>query len=138
MASITCCGFPGHSRKVPSVRNIIFGIFAVASYLSSANEDVLSILIEQQYFTQVHGDGLMSDDYDSGGSAAAQFIPIVQTPTIRSWIPAGVIIQGPNPTDDSSQSIQGFTMIKARPVQYTLADGHLDVARWQMNNLHRR
>jgi hypothetical protein len=51
---------------------------------------------------------------------------------------AGVIIQGPNPSADVSQSIQGFEMIKARPVQYILPDGRLDKARWETTNVHQR
>ncbi len=134
---ITCCGFPGHSRKVRSFHEINFGIFARAGYLTSANEQSISVQIERERDVQVHGDGVFSKDYDFGGISGGPLIAIVQTPTIRSWIPAGVIIQGPNRTGDSSQSIQGFEVIKGRPVQYILADGHLDVSRWEMNNIHR-
>jgi hypothetical protein len=105
--------------------------------LASTNDESISLLIEPENSVRVHGDGVMSDDYDFGGISGGPVIAIVQTPTFRSWIPAGVIIQGPNPTGDSSQAIQGFSMIKARPVQYILADGRLDVARWEMNNIHR-
>jgi hypothetical protein len=28
-------------------------------------------------------------------------------------------------------------MIKARPVQYILPDGRINVPRWEMNNIHR-
>jgi hypothetical protein len=122
-AGVTFCGF--------------FGIFSAACNLTSANEDSISVLIERERLVQVHGDGVLFEDYDFGGISGGPLIAIVQTPTIRSWIPAGVIIQGPNPTGDISQSIQGFEMIKARPVQYILPDGRLDVHRWEMNNIHR-
>jgi hypothetical protein len=94
-------------------------------------------LIERESLVQVHGDGAFCDNYDFGGISGGPILAIVQTPTIRSWIPAGVIIQGPNPTVDASQSIQGFELVKARPVQYILPDGHLDVAKWEMNNINR-
>jgi hypothetical protein len=135
---ITYCGFPGCGRRVRSFHEIVFGIFSGASYLSSANEESLSVLIERERLVQVRGDGVFSDDYDFGGISGGPFIAIVQTPTTRSWIPAGVIIQGPNPSGDAAQSIQGFEMIKARPVQYIIADGHLDSSCWEMNNIHRR
>jgi hypothetical protein len=136
-AGITFCGFPGHSLRVPSFHEIVLGIFSAACNLTSANEDSISVLIERERLVQVHGDGVLFEDYDFGGISGGPLIAIVQTPTIRSWIPAGVIIQGPNPTGDISQSIQGFEMIKARPVQYILPDGRLDVHRWEMNNIHR-
>jgi hypothetical protein len=134
---ITYCGFPGHSRRVRSFREIVFGVFSAASYLTSANEQSISVQIERERLVQVHGDGVMSEDYDFGGISGGPLIAIVQTQTMRSWIPAGVIIQGPNRTGDSLQSIHGFEVIKGRPVQYILADGHLDVSRWEMNNIHR-
>ncbi len=134
---ITYCGFPGHCRTVPAHHEIIFKMVGGAAYLVSANEHALSLLIERQNLIQVHGDGVFTEDYDFGGISGGPLIAIVQTPTIRSWMPAGVIIQGPNPTGDASQSIQGFEMIKARPVQYILPDGRIDASRWELNNIQR-
>jgi hypothetical protein len=99
---ITCCGFPDHSRRVRSFHEIIFGIFSAASYLASANELSISIQIERGRLVQVHGDGIWSEDYDFGGISGGPLIANVQTPKFRSWIPAGVIIQGPDRTDDTS------------------------------------
>ena len=134
---VTYSGFPGHARTVPTPRNVGFGIFSAATNLTSVNEHSLSMQIERERLVQVYGDGIFSEDYDFGGISGGPIIAIVQTPTIRSWIPAGVIIQGPNPTTDAAQSIQGFEMIKARPIQYILPDGHIDIARWEMSNVHR-
>ena len=134
---LTYCGFPGRARRVRSFREVVFGIFSAASYLSSANDSSLSALIERDRVVQVHGDGNLSEDYDFGGISGGPFIAIVQTATLRSWIPAGVIIQGPNVCDDASQCIQGFELIKARPIQYILADGQLDISRWEMCNMSR-
>ncbi len=136
-AGITFCGFPGHGSRVPAFREITFGIFSAACNLTSANETAISVQIERERLRQVHGDGVMSDDCDFGAIRGGPLIAIVQTPTMRSWIPAGVIVQGPNPTGDSSQSILGFELIKGRPIQYILPDGHLNVSRWEMNNMHR-
>ena len=137
-SGVTYSGFPGRARTVPALRNVGFGIFAAATNLTSVNEHSLSMLIEREKLVQVHGDGIFSEDYDFGGISGGPIIAIVQTTTIRSWIPAGVIIHGPNQTGDASQSIQGFEMIKARPVQYILPDGHLDSSHWEMSNVHRR
>jgi hypothetical protein len=134
---ITYCGYPGHARKILSLREISFGRFAAGGIATSVNEVSISVLIERPNLIQVHGDGVMSEDYDFGGISGGPLLAIVQTPTIRSWMPAGVIIEGPNRTGDVSQSIQGFEMIKARPVQFILPDGHLDVSRWEVNNIHR-
>jgi hypothetical protein len=69
-AGITFCGFPAHSLRVPSFHEIVFGIFSAACNLTSANEDFISVLIERERLVQVHGDGVLSEDYDFGGSAA--------------------------------------------------------------------
>ena len=92
-AGVTYCGFPGHGRSVRSFREIVFGIFSAASYLTSANEQSISVQIERERLVQVHGDGVLSTDYDFGGISGGPLIAIVQTPTIRSSIPAGVIIR---------------------------------------------
>jgi len=46
-------------------------------------------------------------------------------------MPAGVIIQGPNPSGMLGESISGLEIIKARPVHFIKPDGMIDVVRWQ-------
>jgi len=78
----------------------------------------------------------MPENYDLGGMSGGPLIAIIQTPTLRLWKPAGVIIQGPNTSGNPSESISGFEVIKARPLHFVLPDGYLDVSRWEMNNIH--
>ena len=49
---------------------------------------------------RVLGNEDMPENFDFGGMSGGPVVAIVQTPTLRSWIPAGVIFQGPDPSDD--------------------------------------
>jgi hypothetical protein len=57
---------------------------------------------------QVLGDKAMLEDYDFGEISGGRFIVIVQRPALRSWMPAGVIFLGPNPTGVEGESIRGW------------------------------
>jgi hypothetical protein len=135
---VTYCGFPGGGRRLLAQREISFGIVTASGIATSVSETSISVLIERENLMPVLGEGVIPENFDFGGMSGGPVIAIVQTPSLRSWMPAGVIIQGPNPTADDTQSIAGFDVIKARPVQYVLPDGHLDLPRWEMNNLSRR
>ena len=134
---ITYCGFPGNGRRFLAPREISFGCVAACGLATSVNDISISLLIEREYLFPVLGDGMIPEDYDFGGISGGPFVAIVQTPVLRSWMPAGVIIQGPNPSADASQSIAGFELIKARPIKYVRSDGTLDVAMWEATNLFR-
>jgi hypothetical protein len=77
----------------------------------------------------------MPENFDFGGISGGPFVAIVQTPTLRSCIPAGVIFQGPNPSGDPTESIQGLEIIRARPVHFINPDGTFDIARWERSNV---
>jgi hypothetical protein len=130
------CGYPGKTREPVGPREIIFGRFGSAGIISSLSETSVSIQIERENLFRVLGEGVMSDGYDFGGISGGPLVAMVETAALRSWMPAGVVIQGPNPSHDASQSISGFEMIKARPIQFIKADGFLDSAKWEMNNLN--
>jgi hypothetical protein len=134
---VTYCGFPGSGRRMLARREISFGCVAAGGVATSVNDISISVQIEREHLFPVLGEGLPPENYDFGGISGGPVLAIVQTPTLRSWMPAGVIIQGPNPANDPTQSIQGFELIKARPIQYVLPNGTLDLARWKMNNVHR-
>ena len=76
--------------------------------------------IERERLVQVRGDGVMSEDYDFGGISGGPLIAIVQTPTID--LDSRRCHYSGSQSYDISQSIQGFEMIKARPVQYISPD----------------
>lgn len=76
----------------------------------------------------------MPENFDFGGMSGGPVLAIVQTETLRSWKPAGVIFQGPNPSSNPMESIQGFEIIRARPVHFINPDGTLDTVRWNQSN----
>lgn len=131
---VTYCGFPGRGRRWLAHREISFGCAALGGIATISHELSLSILIERENLFQVLGEEAMEENYDFGGMSGGPVIAIVQTPTIRSWMPAGVIIQGPNPTGRAGESISGLEVIKARPVHFIKPDGELDVTRWEQAN----
>jgi hypothetical protein len=131
---VTYCGYPGNGRRKLTAREISFGVVSMAGIASSINETSLSILIERENLFQVLGNNAMPSDYDFGGISGGPVLAIVDTGTIRSWMPAGVIFQGPNPTGVAGQSIVGLEIIKARPVHFIKPDGLLDVERWEQTN----
>ncbi|HLH12427.1 MAG TPA: hypothetical protein VKV77_11180 [Methylovirgula sp.] len=127
------CGFPGKGRRVLKPAEINFGCVAMAGLASNCRETSLSILIERQNMEQILGDEAMPEDYDFGGISGGPVIAIVQSATMRSWRPAGVIIQGPNPSGVEGESIAGLEIIKVRPIHFIKEDGFIDVARWEQN-----
>ncbi len=128
---VTFCGFPGKGRRWLAPREINFGCAAMAGIATNSHETSLSILIERENLVQVLGDKALSENYDFGGISGGPVLAIVQTPTIRSWMPAGVIIQGPNPSGVTGESISGLEIIKARPIHFIKPNGEIDVARWE-------
>ena len=53
---------------------------------------------------------------DFGGISGGPVLAVIETEKIRSWIPTGVIFQGPHTSHDPAKSIPGFDLIRARPV----------------------
>ena len=54
---------------------------------------------------------------------------------IHCWALAGVVYQGPNTSLDSSQSICGLEVIKARRAHFIKPDGTLDIDLWENVNV---
>jgi hypothetical protein len=131
---ILYCGFPGKGRQWLAPREICFGCAAMGGIASSVNETAISIQIERERMCQVLGDDEMPQNYDFGGMSGGPLLAIVQTPTIRSFMPAGVVIQGPNPNGIEGEAIPGLEIIKARPMHFILPDGSIDVTRWEQLN----
>ena len=131
---VTYCGFPGKGTRWLAQREISFGCVPMAGIATTTHETSISIQIEREKMMRVLGDEDMSENFDFGGMSGGPVLAIVETGTIRSWKPAGVIIQGPNPSGDPAESIQGLEIIRARPVHFINADGTLDIARWDNCN----
>jgi hypothetical protein len=128
---VTYCGFPGTGRRWLAPREISFGCAAMAGIATNSHETSLSILVERENLVQVFGEEAMPENYDFGGVSGGPVLAVVQTPTLRSWMPAGVIIQGPNPSCVTGESISGVEIIKARPIHFIKANGEIDVSRWE-------
>jgi hypothetical protein len=131
----TYCGFPRIGRRTLGRRERSFGLVGMGGIVTSAHENCISVQIERDRLMRVLGTEEFTENYDFGGMSGGPLLAIVQTPTLRSWRPAGVIVQGPNPSGDPENSIQGLEIIRARPVHFINPDGTLDVARWESNNL---
>ncbi len=129
--SVTCCGFPGSGRKKLAPNELAFGRFGLGATVSSVHERCISILVERENLRRVLGAKDMPENYDFGGMSGGPVIAIAEMGGIRSWMPAGVIFQGPNSSTDPSQSILGLEIIRARPIQFIMADGSLDLDRWR-------
>lgn len=134
---VVYCGYPGKCREVLAPREISFGCFGSGAIATSVNENSISVQIEREHLIPVLGEGMVPENYDFGGISGGPLIAIVQTATIRSWRPAGIIIRGPNTSEDIEEAISGFELITARPIHFILPNGELDNARWEMNNIHR-
>jgi hypothetical protein len=132
---VTYCGYPGKGRRWLTKREISFGCVALGGIATSAHETRISIQIARENLLRVFGKEDMPESFDFGGISGGPVLAIVQTPTIRSWIPAGVIFQGPNPSGDPAESIQGLEIIQARPVHFIKPDGMLDIDRWDQSHV---
>ena len=69
--------------------------------------------------------------FDFRGISGGPMLAVVETDKLRSWVLAGVIYEGPNPSDDPEQAIAGLEIIKARRAHFILPDGRLDIPRWE-------
>jgi hypothetical protein len=134
---VTYCGFPGISRVLLARRKISFGCMPMGGIITSAHETRISIQVERENLMRVLGNEEFPEDFNFGGISGGPLLTIVQTPTIRSWMPAGVVIQGPNPSGNPDESISGLEIISARPVHFINPDGTLDVTRWEQSNFGR-
>jgi hypothetical protein len=132
--AVTYCGCPGVARLRPTPHEINFGFVATAGFAASMHERCISIQIEREKLLALLGHDL-PDNFDFGGMSGGPVLEILQTARGIVWRrPAGIIFQGPNPSDDLAQSIQGLELILARPIHFINADGTLDIARWDQCN----
>jgi hypothetical protein len=97
------------------------------------HETRIAIQIEREKLIRAFGDEDMSENFDFGGMSGGLVLAIVQN-GLRSYQPAGIIFQGPNPGDDPAESIQGLQAILVRPLHFINPDGTPDIDRWQQSN----
>ncbi len=131
----TYCGFPGIGRRSVE-QGVVFGAVPMAGIVTSSHETTTSILIERDNLVRVLGDSDMPENFNFGGMSGGPLLAIIQAEVMRTWRPAGVIIQGPNPGDvPTEEAIPGIEIIRARPIHFIKADGYLDIDRWQQANI---
>jgi hypothetical protein len=124
------CGFPGRETIWLSPREISFGAAPGGGVASSVSDTDVSSLIERENLTAVLGGGVPPEDYDFRGMSGGPMLTVIETGSLRSWSLAGVIYEGPNPSPDQAQAIQGLEIIRARRAHFILPDGQLNIRRW--------
>jgi hypothetical protein len=131
---IVYCGFPGNSRRPISETQL--HIFATVSTgpASSVSDKDISLLIDRTQLIPVMGQGIPPENFNFGGISGGPFLSVINSP-IRQLTVAGVIYQGPNPSDSSDEAISGLEIIRARRAHFILPDGQLDTALWHSFNL---
>jgi hypothetical protein len=127
---VTYAGFPGVSQLWLSRREISFGICPGGGVASSVSETDVSSLIERQHMMDVMATGLPPEDFDFRGISGGPMLTMIENKGLRSWQLAGVLYEGPNPSDDAAQAIAGLEIIRARRAHFLLPNGNLDVRRW--------
>jgi hypothetical protein len=124
-------GFPGVETIRLSRNERSFGASAGGGVASSVSERDVSSLIERSDLVPVLGRGLPPENFNFGGISGGPMLSVIEQIGLRSWCLAGVIHEGPNPSLDAAQAIDGLEIIKARRAHFILPDGTLDVVRWQ-------
>ena len=78
----------------------------------------------------VLGKGVPPENYDFSGMSGGPMLTVVEQGGTRSQSLAGVVYQGPNPSENECEAIAGLEIIKARRSHFILPDGMLDARRW--------
>jgi hypothetical protein len=128
---VTLCGFPGEARRWLATRQLSFGCTPTACVVTNSHSAGISVQLERDRLLRVLGDRDLPEDYDFGGISGGPMLAMVERDGIRGWTPVRVIFEGPNPSPDPTQAIQGLEIIRARPINFINADGTLDLSRWQ-------
>jgi hypothetical protein len=128
---IYTCGFPGTGTLWLSRNELSFGAVPGSGVASSVSDRDISSLIERDQLIGVLGGGVPPENFDFRGISGGPMLAVVETGTLRSWMLAGVIYEGPNPSEDPTQAIAGLEIIRARRAHFLLPDGQLDVALWE-------
>lgn len=127
---VTYSGFPGVSTVWLVQREVSFGVCSAAGLASSVSDTDVSSMIERQYLMDVMETGLPPSNFNFGGMSGGPMLTVIEQRGLRSWQLAGVIYQGPNPSDDAEQAIAGLEIIRARRAHFLMPDGRLDLRRW--------
>jgi hypothetical protein len=131
-------GYPGVGRIQIGPRALEFGCISLSGIAQNVSEQNISTLIERDQLVRSFGTDSFPENFKFGGISGGPVIAITETKAIRSWIPVGVIFEGPNTSEDPAEAIAGLEIVWARPIQFIHPDGTLDSRRWTELNVNRR
>ncbi|WP_029004790.1 hypothetical protein [Azorhizobium doebereinerae] len=127
--SIYYCGFPGIATEYNPAAGIIFRSCTGGGLSTSISELDICNQLERECMFPTGGKGIPAENFDFGGISGGGMVAMVKGP-IRSWMLAGVIYQGPNPSGDPDTAILGLEVIRARRAHFIRPDGTLDRDQW--------
>jgi len=126
---IFLAGFPSIETTSHSVPDFGFGAHSINGTANSISEKDISIQIKREELIDILGYGLPKKNYNFGGMSGGPVLALIDG-TIQSWVFAGVVYEGPNPSPDRDNSISDFEIIRARRAHFILPNGQLDIKRW--------
>jgi hypothetical protein len=131
-AGVTYAGFPGVGTRQLSRIAVQFGVLCGTGLVSSINDRDISTLLERNYLEPVLGEGIVPENYNFGGISGG---PLIYNTVTDGGLfvnaLAGVVITGPNPSNNQEESIPGFELFQARRACFIRADGFLNHELWE-------
>ena len=94
------------------------------------SETNISSLLEREYLEPTLGEGLPPENFDFGGISGSPLLYVTIKGSLFLNAFAGVIVAGPNTSDNPDEAIRGFELIRARRARFIRADGSLDHLLW--------
>jgi len=124
-------GFPGIGTIRTAPNEFSFGVATGGGTATSVSAKDVSSQIERKNLVATLGDGLPPDSYDFGGMSGGPMLAVFDYKGMRTSALAGVIYEGPNPSQDPEQAIAGLEVIRARRAHFINSDGTLNVELWE-------
>jgi len=126
---IFLAGFPGSETTSRRISDFCFGAKTINGTADSISEKDISIQINREELIDILGQGLPIRNYNFGGMSGGPMLALIDGP-VQTWVFAGVVYEGPNPSFDRDNSISDFEIIRARRAHFILPNGKLDINRW--------
>lgn len=133
---ITYAGYPGRGTRQLSPEAVEFGFVGGTGLISSVSVHNISSLVEREYVEPALGEGIPPENYNYGGMSGGPMLYHLTKDGVFGTALAGVVYSGPNTSDDTSEAIPGFELLRARPALYIRSDGSLDHDLWAANRFY--
>ncbi len=128
---IAYAGFPAAGTRRTLDGGALFGASVGTGIVHAVTERAISTQLEREFLSPALGEGLPPENFNFGGISGGPVLQRTVSPGgIEGTALAGVIIQGPNTSDDPNKAISGFELIRSRSVRFIRADGFLDTDLW--------